>query len=136
MPWLPETRPRALFGLIVFWCILFTLTHIPGDRLPKIPFTFRDLLAHFFAFLILTILYMSAFPRRHKSLHQHLFPMFSILVIYAGLDELLQIPVPGRHGSLHDFLADVCGVILAIIAVEGFRWIFVAVRNSTDKNLG
>ena len=136
MPWLPETRPRALVGLIVFWCILFTLTHIPGGRLPKIPFVIRDLLLHFFAFLILTILYMSAFPPRNKSLPQYLFPMFSILVVYAGLDELLQIPVPGRDGSLHDFLADVCGVISAMIAVTGFRWVFLATRNSKDENLG
>ena len=137
LPWLPETRPRALVGLIVFWCILFTLTHIPGDRLPKIPFTIRDLLAHFFAFLILTILYMSAFPRRHKFITS--ISGFRCSQSWSSMQVWMnyyKFQCQDGHGSLHDFLADVCGVILAIIAVEGFRWIFVAVRNSTGKTLG
>ena len=39
-----------------------------------------------------------------------------IIVAYGAVDELSQLPIPGRHGDLWDWLADLCGASLGLIA--------------------
>ena len=122
----------ALAGLVVFWCILFTATHVPGSVLAKLGFSIYDLVAHFVSYFILTVLYMLAFPRLEKSFCQFACRIFAILAVYAVFDELLQHPIPGRFASLSDIGADLGGVILALALAEGYRWLSQGRRSSED----
>ena len=127
-----STRPVALTSLVVFWCMLFTATHIPGSVLQEFPFSAYDLIVHFVGYFILTVLYMLACPHREKSIRQSTCRIFTILAVYAIFDELLQGPIPGRFVSLADIGANVGGVILALVTVEGYRWLSRGRRSSKD----
>jgi VanZ family protein len=41
--------------------------------------------------------------------------MATILLIYAALDELAQVPIPGRTGDIQDWIADAFGVCIGLL---------------------
>ena len=119
-----RSRRRILSGFIVIWIAAFVATHIPGENLPEIPTSDRVL--HTIAFFILTgamLLTMIA----HMSKRKYRIPfIICVMVIYAALDELTQ-PLVGRYNSVDDWLADVIGVLIAIITGELF-WMWLTRR--------
>jgi len=116
-----SNRRLVFAALIVFWCVLFTATHIPGKTLARFPIKTSDLLAHFVAYFILTVLYRATFGRVDTSFRADAFRVSVVLITYAACDELLQIPIPGRYASWKDLAADTCGIILALVAVKGYH---------------
>ena len=103
---------RILWVLtILYWVILFALTHLPPDRLPHGPGS--DKVHHFTAYALLCFILgatlWQAFPSRRR-----LIPLLVLLVaaVYGGFDEITQILV-GRDCELNDWLADVSGAATA-----------------------
>jgi VanZ family protein len=103
---------RILWAVtILYWGVLFALTHLPPDRLPHGPGS--DKLHHFTAYAVLCFILgatlWQAFPSRRR-----LIPLVVLLVaaLYGGFDEFTQILV-GRDCELNDWLADVSGAATA-----------------------
>ena len=95
----------------VYWAGLFISTHVPSRVLPV--FSIWDKLLHTLVFAILgTLLYFTLWMTR-PGIRQTGLCVLVILVAYAAIDELLQIPV-GRSCSLLDWIADVLGVCIAV----------------------
>lgn len=92
---------------------MFTMTSIPElntapDRLLNI-----DKLYHIILYFVFTVLYIRM--NKDKQGRGTLRVLIILLLILPFLDELHQIPIPGRSFSLLDVIADVIGFFAAII---------------------
>lgn len=105
---------RAYRFLFYFWLvIILILTSYPTlpplhDKLVSI-----DKVGHFVVYSILAFFYMKK-EQNNKLSKTHL--NLSILaIVIPFIDELHQIPIPGRDFSFLDILADFCGFLMIII---------------------
>ena len=111
-------RIAAAMGLALYWPGIFVLTHIhisvPGWVKPSI--IINDKLVHYLVYLVLTLLWWAVIsPGRASKLGKHLvWITFVIAAAYAGFDEWSQGFV-GRDSSVYDFLADVGGIVTALV---------------------
>ena len=46
--------------------------------------------------------------------------VLGVLASYGAIDELLQIPIPGRQGDIKDWIADMVGAITGVITYQLF----------------
>jgi len=102
-------------SLIVFWVGEFISTHIPQDKIPSIGAS--DKICHGTAYIILACLFWLVLTSRATPLGKKLLIISTALAIYAAFDELTQ-PIVNRHVSIHDWLADVIGVAIALAVCE------------------
>jgi VanZ family protein len=100
----------AIIALAVYWVLLFIGTHIPARYLSQI--RANDKLLHAGAFAGLSFLVAWAIPTRKVRSINVLIALF-VTIVYAGLDELLQIPV-GRTADWLDFYADIAGITMGL----------------------
>ena len=103
---------RKLTGLALsgYWFALFVATHIPlPDRLipPK-----TDKIIHCAAYFVLAVLFSLYFRLRGYTRWRTFCVVLVTLVIWGAVDEVLQIPIPGRFGDVADVIADAVGTIL------------------------
>jgi VanZ family protein len=75
----------------------------------------RGNLEHIAAYLISTLLFVSAFPR------SSLWIVGGVFAVYAGILEVGQIYVPGRHSQLEDFAASCLGVAVIVVPTLWLR---------------
>ena len=75
-------------------------------------------LAHATVFLILALLVSWAFSELNITIWRNAFLTLLVSSLYAVLDELHQMFIPGRAGQLTDFLIDLGGIIGAIILFQ------------------
>lgn len=124
-----HSRRKHIFGritlviLILYWITWATLTHIPHFRAPSglkryylgIPL---DKIAHCGAYALLSFLLCAwwSLRKRRPGFWDSLLIMI-ILLSYGALEELTQKLV-GRGCEFNDWLADVCGVTLGLIACQ------------------
>ncbi|MCX7797492.1 MAG: VanZ family protein [Melioribacter sp.] len=108
------------------------MTTIPQDKLPHF-FDYQDKVEHFFAYLILAFFLMLSLHFQKKNMHiskkSFLFTII-FLLIYATIDELHQIYVPGRYCDFIDWLADMSGGIFGVV----LSYYFVKVSNIDIRN--
>ncbi len=101
-------------GLILYWILLFTATHIPLKKgtLPQ----GTDVPLHFIAYAGLSFLltwYLSF--KWDRLTPQRLLMVFVGVSLFGILDELLQgIPILRREPSIDDWVADTLGALLGI----------------------
>ncbi len=102
-----------LATLGVYWSTLFVGTHLP--RGVQGVGNINDKLLHFGAYAGLAFLLTATLKSlrvRHGTL---LLPMV-IAAMYGCLDELSQLPVPGRQADIADWAADVLGAGVGVFA--------------------
>lgn len=112
----------AAFLLVVWMIVIFSLSSFPGSpvkyEMPLWLYLERKG-AHVFEFFLLAILAWNAlrafFPKEKREFLLSIAGSTSLL--YAFLDEIHQIFVPGREGKLTDILYDGGGIVLAIATV-------------------
>ena len=110
------SRPVRLMLLSLaagYWCLLFTATHWP--RL-NVPLRGGDKFAHgagYFglALAVLAVVFCFVRPR-----WPHFLAIFVALACYGALDEATQLLVPGRSADVLDWLADLGGAAMGIVA--------------------
>jgi len=107
-------RTKTYRFLFYFWLvIIFILTSYPTlpplhDKLVSI-----DKVGHLVVYCILAFFYMKKEQRNNIS---QTFKKILLLAIFLPIiDELHQIPIPGRDFSFLDILADFCGFLIIII---------------------
>jgi len=115
-------RWTTLTALAVYWTALATATHLP--RAPELPLEQGDKFLHVAAFAVLTLLAATCWSAWRPPMRlRHLIALAAILMVYAAVDELTQIPV-GRKAELADWWMDTLGIVLgaAIFFVFHRRW--------------
>jgi VanZ family protein len=115
MPLSDSTRRwLALAAIVVYWLLLFVLTHLPGEDRPQaeqweIPHL--DKLVHAMAFAGLAALASVAVA----SFRTVTWPVFvgiaATLALYAAMDELTQGLVRFRVPDYRDWVADIVGIV-------------------------
>lgn len=117
----PKSR-LALVALCLYWPTIFLISHIPKRYVPK-NVEISGTIVHLGAYFILTLLiFLNAGLLCSTSLRsKKTWFLAGVIAVYAAVDELLQLFVPGRYGSLTDWTIDVaaclfCIVLLAILA--------------------
>lgn len=104
--------------LAMYWMILFFATSLPVQKLPSVGIS--DKFAHFTAFFCLSILLNLTliFQRKSQLLFKKAFILTLIIcLIYAAVDELHQILIPGRYAEVLDWVADGLGALAGILTL-------------------
>ncbi len=118
-------------ALAAYWLFIFTLTHLPGHKLPQVKVIGADKTMHYLAYLGLGITFCLAYYRNVRpSLRQkRTWLVLVALVGYGIFDELTQHFV-GRSTDPADFMFNCMGLISAMIIVflvhRLVHWIFLA----------
>lgn len=118
----------ALAMLLVYWGALFTGTHLPNYSTG--PARYNDKMAHYvgYAGLAFLLSFVSATRRRWNG--RAILLVLATASTYAMVDELSQIPIPGRSGELGDWIADFLGSISGILA---FSFVLAAVKAFRER---
>ena len=107
-----RVRRWVAAALLAYWCLIFTLTHIPvvPTGLPA----HSDKVAHLLMYLGLGFLLALWFHNAGRVGVRFFVTVIFIAAVYAALDELLQKPV-GRTADIRDSLADIAGAIIGFV---------------------
>ncbi|NLF71866.1 MAG: VanZ family protein [Candidatus Anammoximicrobium sp.] len=109
--------------LIVYWVALCLGTHLPDRMAVAVTPPVSDKLLHLAAYAGLGFLLALLAARLGWRGWRTYAAALLILGVYATLDELAQIPVPGRRAELADWVADLLGVATGL----GLHWLAVSV---------
>ncbi len=105
------TLGRCLLALLLlYWTALFVGTHIPNLAAPG-AVSVNDKTLHFLGYAGLTFLAAAFAFRQNRASRRRLLLLLAAVAAYGVLDELLQIPIPGRRGEFGDWVADVLGAL-------------------------
>ena len=103
------------FRRVVAWfsiAVLALASWLPGDEMIRTGADGR--LEHAAAYLTSALAMFTAYRLRPKWL------VAILMVSYAGILEIGQILVPGRHPAILDWLASSSGVLCALLLVAGY----------------
>ncbi len=112
-----DARTRRAWAAVVAWLVFqVTLTSLPGSALPHWPGWRIDWVAHFCLYLGLGALVARAacadgWPTAR------LVPAWAAIALFGVLDELHEIPIPGRGAELGDWLMDLAGAAVGLAAM-------------------
>jgi len=105
--------------------LIFAISHIPHLRSPLGSFSLRKG-AHIVEYAVLAGLLARGFDGAGCEWMGALYA-FAAAVAFGASDELHQVFVPGRHGTLSDLRYDAAGVLTGLI----FYWVARAVHGKT-----
>ena len=117
---LSNQRKFLYLPLGLYWLLIFILTSIPGNHVPKL-FGVSDKIKHLGAYFVLAILLnftlyvQNKFPILSR---KSFYFTFLITLLYGVIDEVHQIFIPGRSFDWWDLVADVVGSLLGILFVK------------------
>ena len=109
-------------AITVYWLTMFLATHLPVQRvMEKLPASDKHLHLGAYAVLGFALPWWSGpSNRQHGQSQWHPVLLFLLILIYAALDELLQIPV-GRSAEWGDWFADALGALVGVCAGTWMR---------------
>jgi len=110
-----------------FMLVIFLQSSSGKISLPDIGIDWFDKIVHFFVFGLLAILMLRGIKIANNRVLQNHFVWISILtcIIFGATDEIHQLFVPGRFGSLSDWIADILGILVfsaAFLFYQRDRW--------------
>ncbi len=108
-------------ALVAYWVALCIGTHLPGGFVGT-PLV-SDKALHFFAYAGLGFLLAAMLSLLGIRNSRAYWTAVLVAVAYGAVDELGQIPIPGRTAEGLDWLADVAGAVAGVI---GYRLMVVA----------
>ncbi len=117
-----ESDPRKFVYLPLkfYWTLIFVLTTIPGNSLPK-EIHLSDKVEHMLAYFGLAVLvYLALHFKKKSGFKEIAATTFFIVIFYGAFDELHQAFVPFRDADFLDLLADVFGGIAGIWVMNFF----------------
>lgn len=107
---------------IGYLAFMFTMTHLPKERVPRNLALAGDKTLHFLAFMGLGFLASLAIQLRfsHLGRFAYAIPILLFGLAYAWFDELTQ-PLVGRHFDYKDLVADGAGLLAGMLLFEALR---------------
>ncbi|MCL5030931.1 MAG: VanZ family protein [Bacteroidetes bacterium] len=119
LDYLEKHKTRLVYlPLIIYWLILLIATSLPGSDMPDIHVS--DKIEHFTGYAILTILitFTLLVQSKYKIVKEKAYLATMIIVsVYAALDELHQLFIPGRDCDIFDWTTDFLAACFGILVV-------------------
>ena len=109
-------RRAILIACVVAWLVEMIATHIPAPRVPH--FHVSDKAVHAVAYFLLGGLFWLTLRAYGMRRWKRTLYVLVTLTVYAALDELTQELVTGRHAAVGDWLADMVGLVAAVMLAE------------------
>lgn len=104
--------PAILWGLVII-----TLTSMPKLVPPPLGFKAQDKLYHLLVYAVFGFLWMRACVQNRREFRgRFTWRCASCITLFAVLDELHQLFIPGRYADVIDAAADISGALLGIFA--------------------
>jgi VanZ family protein len=120
-------------ALAIHWITIFTLTHLPAKRLPKVEV--NDKIEHASAYFILAILLYTSLRLIRPLKHLALIVLLNGMV-YGAVDEYLQYALPiNRDASVWDWTADVTGTVIGVVIAWAAASALLRQRNASNEQL-
>ncbi|MFH1849980.1 MAG: VanZ family protein [archaeon] len=117
-----KTKAIPWMLVIAYASLIFYMSSRPLAEQPQEKYGFsyiNDKFLHVIEFGILSVLlYWALSGRRHA-----LVIAVAAAAIYAATDEIHQLFVPGRSGTVGDFLADCLGAMLPLLKKLPEKWV-------------
>lgn len=108
-------RRFSLVPVVLCGAAILVVGSIPGPALPRQPAFWQwDKLFHFGEFAFFAFLMFRYTINKQEARRAALWTM-GLALILGMVDELHQIPIPGRTGSWIDLVADLSGALTGII---------------------
>lgn len=116
-------KPIAILAAAValYWLAMFAATHLPFQTTPQGDPYSLDKLQHITAFAVFALLLCTAGATIGISSRPLYLSVIGLIATYAALDEISQRFVAERTPDFFDWLADMVGALLGIIAFATFR---------------
>jgi VanZ family protein len=113
---LSRRQKLTIISLLLYWPIIFILTHVPIPQLVR-QAGVSDKYLHFIAFLFLIfLLWFAVSPDRKVSWREPtVWWVLFVVAGYGAFDEWLQDYFVGRSGNVADFLANLAGTFAGLI---------------------
>ncbi|MDY6913326.1 MAG: VanZ family protein [Planctomycetota bacterium] len=129
---LQRRKHLALSICVILWVFAFIVSHVPADRLPKTHV--GDKYLHFVGFFGLAIALLLTLAGYNVPRLRRVVVAICITAGYAAFDEATQALV-NRHAAFSDWLADVCGALLAVIVLEVCFSLLGKLRRGSAPNI-
>jgi VanZ family protein len=98
---------------IIYWIVLFALTHLPAPRLPPVR---NDKMAHFIGYALLAAALMISLRAAGRLSSRSAITVLAIALAYGAIDEWTQaLPFIHRSCELGDWHADAAGAAVAVV---------------------
>ena len=130
MRWL---RKAVWIATAVYWVGIFIATHLPPEKLGKVP-RVPDKVAHFLIFFglaaVLGTAMLLTFPARR------MVPVWVLVIslAYGAVDEILQ-PLVRRQASVRDWVADGLGIVPAVVLLAIVQHVMLnRARTASHRN--
>lgn len=126
-------RSRVIIKLIpalIYAIIISFASSVHGTNLPNLGFEVHDKLIHATEYFLLGLLIVWGlhFEWPLPISDRRAILAAAIAIAYGAIDEIHQSFVPGRSSEIQDWLADVFGVILAVVAYRKLNRIGRSIR--------
>jgi VanZ family protein len=115
--------------LVAYWAALFWGTHGPAPDLTGLP-PYSDKWLHFLGYAGLSFLLGAWFASRKGMRARVMVTVFIVTIIYAALDETLQLFV-GRHADIYDGLVDALGSSVGLLLLFSAYYLLCSGRKGT-----
>jgi VanZ family protein len=102
---------RAFLWPLLYALLILGFSSIPSRVLPDYSWWNLDKLLHFAEYGILGLLVARAWRVRYPRQLRIFTLVLLCTALFAALDEVYQTVIPGRLGSLQDWVADVAGIV-------------------------
>lgn len=107
---------KWVLPLIIWSILLLFLTWYPKVEMPNLGFEAQDKVAHFFVFFMLGLLACRAFSKYEiKRMPDAVRESLIFGIPFGCINEIVQIWIPGRTFDLLDGLANLIGVLFAVL---------------------
>ena len=112
-----RVRNCMLMLCVFMWVCAFVATHLPREAVP--PSGISDEWLHTIGYFVMVAILVATLVTRGLPRRRRVLLLLLAVPLYAAFDEITQ-PLVGRSTSIYDWIMDLCGALLAIVAVESF----------------
>lgn len=106
-------RMKFTLSAYIWGAMIFTISSIPGSRVPILGITGIDKIVHFVEYIILSILVF-------RSVNTRKLWLIPVLLLFALVDELHQKFIPGRDVEIIDLGVNFVGILSGWWAMRRF----------------
>ena len=102
---------------VFIWVCAVVTTHLPREAVP--PSGLSDKWLHTIGYFVMVAILVATLMTRGLPRRRRLLLLLVAVPLYAAFDEITQ-PLVGRSASIYDWMMDLFGALLALVAVESF----------------